>query len=88
MQGILTIWMSERGFGFVQPDATTEVSDRLFIHVKNFSDSDKPKIRLGARIEFTVGDSIAIGKKPQATRAKLLPVETVLAGANALKAGV
>ena len=75
MQGVLIIWSEPRGFGFIQPDATTDISDRLFVHITNFSDLDKPKVRLGARVEFKIGDPISIGKKPQAVHAKLVPVE-------------
>jgi cold shock CspA family protein len=89
MQGILVVWSEPKAFGFIQPDATTEVSDRLFVHITNFGDLDKSKVRLGARVEFRIGDPISIGKKPQAVHAKLLSVvQTVDAGANALKAGV
>ncbi len=89
MQGTLIIWNAPKAFGFIQPDATTDVSDRLFVHISNFAAIDRGNVRLGARIEFTVGEPIAIGKKPQATRAKVLTVNTAstsVNGANALKA--
>lgn len=88
MQGVLILWSEPRGFGFIQPDATTELSDRLFVHITNFSDAEQSKIRLGMRVEFSIGDPITIGKKPQAVRCKLLPVAKLNAGADALKAGV
>ena len=85
MQGTLVIWSEPKAFGFVQPDGTSE---KLFIHITNFGGLEKDKVRLGARIEFEIGDPISLGKKPQAVRAKLLPVSIeISAGASAL-AGV
>jgi cold shock CspA family protein len=88
MQGQLVVWSEPKGFGFVQPDATTETSDRLFVHITNFTDADRKNVKLGARISFSIGDPIPIGKKPQAVHAKILiPAATVDAGVGALKAG-
>jgi len=88
MKGTLVVWSQTRNFGFIQPDATTEISDRLFVHLTNF-DGDRTNVRLGIRVEFSIGDPISIGKKPQAVHVKFLAVETeISAGANALKAGL
>ena len=83
MQGTLVVWSEPKGFGFIQPDGSSE---RLFIHITNFGGLDKGEVRLGARIEFEIGDPISLGKKLQAVRAKLLPI--VNACTNALKAGL
>jgi cold shock CspA family protein len=86
MHGQLVVWSEPKGFGFVQPDATTEISDRFFVHITNFSDLDRRNVRLGARISFSIGDPISIGKKAQAVQAKVLvpEIETEI---NALNAG-
>jgi cold shock CspA family protein len=64
-EGTLVVWNQPRAFGFIQPD---DGSGKLFVHLTNFAVGDTP--RLGARIEFEVGDPIEIGKKPQACHAK------------------
>jgi len=89
MQGQLVVWSEPKGFGFVQPDATTEISDRLFVHITNFTDADRKNVRLSARISFSIGAPISIGKKPQAVHARvLIPAAPVDAGVCMLKAGL
>jgi cold shock CspA family protein len=89
MQGQLVVWSEPKGFGFVQPDATTEISDRLFVHITNFTDADRKNVKLGARISFSIGAPISIGKKPQAVHARvLIPAASFDAGVGVLKAGL
>lgn len=87
MQGQLIIWSAERGFGFIQPDATTDISDRLFVHKSNFALADLHNVRLGARVTFSIGDPISIGKKPQAINAKVILPNGTTAGISALQEG-
>src|SRR5580765_7974506 len=69
MKGTIILWHQPRAYGFVQADGS---SDTFFIHVTNFPAGQVP--RLGARVEFEVGDPISLGKKPQAINATILSV--------------
>lgn len=67
MKGTITVWNTPRAYGFVKPDGSSE---ELFIHISNFPEGQTP--RLGAVVEFEIGDPISIGKKPQAVNATIL----------------
>ena len=51
MEGIITEWDDERGFGFLE---TTEVKDRIFVHISAFESSlNRPQV--GDEISFVMG---------------------------------
>lgn len=63
MVGTITMYNSQRGFGFI----TTPQGQQYFMHVSNFlkgNDRDVPT--LGGQVRFDVGEPIALGKKSQA----------------------
>jgi cold shock CspA family protein len=76
MKGTITTWLETKGYGFIQYDGL-----EIFIHLSNIVEG-WPK--LGAEIEFEIGDPSSIGKKPQAVRARIVIPERmeVLGGAK------
>ena len=82
MQGILTFWSKERGFGFVQ----NEKRETFFLHLTNIvAGALVPTV--GSLVEFDVAAALEGKKSPNAVNAKLRLATDVLSGVSPLQGG-
>jgi cold shock CspA family protein len=80
MTGTIVLWHQPRAYGFVQMDGSSKT---FFVHITNFPTGQIPK--LGAKVEFEIGDPISLGKPPQAINATIvsIPSSAALAALSA-----
>jgi cold shock CspA family protein len=63
MQGTITFWNNQRGFGFI----TIPTGEKYFFHISNFNKGGEQDVpTLEGRVRFDVGPAVAVGKKNQA----------------------
>ena len=60
MQGTITFFRGDRGFGFI----TTKEGKSYFFHVSKFAKDSQPVLE--GVVTFDVASPIAVGKKPMA----------------------
>jgi len=55
--GTVINFLTGRGFGFIQPEGTTEDDDQIFVHWKDLvSDDNYPRLTKGLEVQFTIAD--------------------------------
>jgi cold shock CspA family protein len=63
MQGTITYYNSQKGYGFI----TVPTGQKYFFHISNFSKGDDHDVpTLEGVVRFDVGPAISVGKRPQA----------------------
>lgn len=68
MIGVVVYWNDPRGYGFICPEGTDE---RIFVHITGCEGGNVP--RLGARVQYELGEPLRLGQPKQAKRVKVLP---------------
>ena len=68
-QGKIKTWISDRGFGFIQPDGG---GNDVFVHVKEFEKVGLSEPEVGERVSFDIETNIKNGKLA-AVNLKALP---------------
>ena len=64
MQGTITFYNNQRGFGFI----TVPDGRQYFFHVSHFTKGESPVLE--GLVEFEIAPPVAVGKKPQAVRVR------------------
>ena len=80
MIGTVVLWNDPRGYGFIRPEGADE-TEKVFVHITNCQTGNVPKI--GARVQYELGNALRLGQPQQAIQVKLLPPTS--AGVNALE---
>ncbi len=84
--GVLSNSFNERGFTFISGGQDGEVTQDVFLHIRNLADAEDPELFVrGALVEFDLTlVSVAGAEKPQARNAKLARDSAVPRTASAL----
>jgi len=54
MKGTVAWFREDHGYGFIQPDGTTEKENQIFVHYSSIKSKKKFKVLvMGQRVEFT-----------------------------------
>jgi cold shock CspA family protein len=75
MEGTLRGTFNDRGFTFVEPDPSADITEDIFLHIRAIADgADSSLFVRGARVEF---DAVTVKRgteeKPQARNARVIP---------------
>lgn len=75
--GIVKKWLTEKGFGFIEPDS--QPGSELFVHWQALEMDGYRELRAGDRVQFSVGEN---SRGECAVHVRLLEPEPAAAGGD------
>jgi len=66
MFGTISYWNAQRSFGFCTPSNPGPNDKDIFFHLSQVFATDKPKVAVGVKIQYTVRPPRKTGGRPEA----------------------